>query len=289
VLISRRPEGLVLVTQPEHARLAGWLAEAWGNDAFALGPARTSLVTAAARHDDGWETLDAAPVIFADEGRPAHFLEVSLEDTVGPYGAGVDRIYDDDVHAGVLASLHWSGLYSARWGLQDSSPLEHPAALAVVDAQEQRVARHARALWAQRGGLRSAFEAELWRDYEILQALDVISLALCLLDTAVPTARDAPVLAMAATLRPVVQPPGGRSVGAVPASNGRHVELALHVVEPHVVAIDPFPLTRSGLECQVAARRMADERYADPAAAAAAYHAAERVSLAITLVSSGDS
>jgi len=289
VLISRRPEGLVLVTQLEHARVAGWLAEAWGNEAFALGPARTSLATAATRHDDGWQTLDGAPVVFADGGRPAHFLELPLEDTVGPYGEGVDRIYDDDIYAGVLASMHWSGLYSSRWGLQDSPPVEHPLAIAVVDTEEQRVARHARELWAQHGGLRSAFEAELWRDYEILQALDVISLALCLLDTTAPSARDAPVVAMAATLRGIVQPPGGRSVGAVPASKGRHVELALQVIEPHVVAIDPFPLARSGLECRIAARRMADERFADQATTVAAYHAAERVSLAITLVSSGDS
>ncbi|HUB76554.1 MAG TPA: DUF3891 family protein, partial [Solirubrobacteraceae bacterium] len=169
MLVSRRDDGLWLVTHPDHAALAAELARAYGNDELPLRAQRESLVTAAGRHDDGWAEIDARPAIAEDEGRPAHFLEVALPDTVEPYRAGVDRIYADDRYAGVLASRHWAGLYRARWGTADAPPVGHPLAGEVVAAEDQRAARTALELW-DGAGPRSAFEAELWRDYEVLQA-----------------------------------------------------------------------------------------------------------------------
>jgi uncharacterized protein DUF3891 len=287
LLISRRHDGLWLVTQPEHAALAGRLATQWGNEQFSLGPSTASLVRAAARHDDGWTVLDGAPLIAADEGRPAHFLEVPLAKTVGPYGEGVDLIYEDDVYAGVLASLHWAGLYMSRWGVQDSPPVEHPLAREVVADQERRIAPHLRELWAG-NGLRSAFEAAVWRDYELLQALDLVSLALCLLDARSPTSAGADDIPVPATLREIDQPAGGRLIPNVPERGGAHVTLRLRVVAPDVVLVDPFPLTTSGVQFEVQARRMPDERFPTVDSAAAAYHDAEIVGLALTLISPDD-
>ena len=287
MLISRRRDGLWLITQPEHAALAGRLAAQWGNERFLLGPSAASLVRAATRHDDGWTVLDGAPVIAAEEGRPAHFLEVPLADTVGPYGEGVDLIYEDDVHAGVLASLHWAGLYMSRWGVQDSPPVEHPLAREVVADQERRVAPHLRELWAG-NGLRSDFEGALWRDYEVLQALDLASLALCLLDTRSPTDAGADDIPVPATLREIDQPAGGRLIPNVPTTGGAHVTLRLRVIAPELVLVDPFPLATSGLRFEVQARRMPDERFASVDSAAAAYHDAEVVALGFTLVSPDD-
>ena len=122
MLISSRADGLRIVTQVEHARVAGAMAALWGNEDFPASVETDSLTIAATRHDDGWRELDAAPLVNAEEGRPAQFLEVPLTDTAGPYGNGVDAIYDDDVRAGVLASLHRAGLWSARWGMHDSPP-----------------------------------------------------------------------------------------------------------------------------------------------------------------------
>ncbi len=281
MLISRRFDGLALVAQREHARVAGDMARAWGNEQFASGAAPASLVIAATRHDDGWESLDAAPLLNRDAGRPAHFLEVPLTETAGPYGRGVDRIYDQDVRAGVLASMHRAGLWSSRWGVQDGVPIEHPLAREVVASEDRRITEHTRELWQAHGGLRSAFEAALWRDYEVLEALDLLSLALCLLDTRRPSDPAAPPLAMAMTLRELEQPPGGRIVARVPALEGAHVELRLQVIESGVVRVDPFPFSEGELALGIAARRLSDEHHADPAAA---YHAAEVLTTPVTLV-----
>jgi hypothetical protein len=283
MLISRRPDGLTLVAQQEHARLAGTLAERWGNERFEVGPQHASLLIAARRHDDGWESLDGAPVIAAAEGRPAHFLELTLEQTVAPYGEGVERIYDEDRRAGVLASMHWTGLYSARWGLDGAgTPVGHPLARGVVDAEELRVAPLVRELWGA-SGLRSEFEAALWRDYELLQALDSLSLALCLLDVGATSASgEAPIFG---TLRPIEQAPGGRIIPDVPARAGERATLRVRVVAPGLVLVDPFPLSASGIEVEIEARRIADVPHDSEAAAVAAYREAEPFGLRATLVS----
>jgi Protein of unknown function (DUF3891) len=284
VLISRREPGqLCVVTQPDHAAVAGALAQHWGNPEFAPGSRQQSLIAAATRHDDGWATIDGAPAILEAEGRPAHFLELDLADTVAPYGAGVDRLYADDVYAGILTSRHWAGLYSSRWGVQDSPPVGHPAALAVVEEQEARAARHSRALW-DGDGLRSAFERGLWHDYEVLQALDLLSLALCLIELERPTAADAPALAVPATLRGIEQPPGGRLIPNVPTTGGEHVVVALTVPRPGVVELDPYPFDLPTVAGRIRARLLDDVRRDDAAAVAAAFHEAPVVSLEFALV-----
>jgi hypothetical protein len=280
VLISRRDDELQLVTQPDHAAFAGDLARAWGNDRFSSGQATRSLIAAAARHDDGWFEIDAGPAILASEGRPAHFLEVDLTDTVGPYGAGVERLYGDDSYAGVLASRHWAGLYSSRWGVQQSPPVGHPAAQAVVAAEEGRVAREIGELW-DGAELRSALEARLWHDYEVLQALDLLSLALCLIDVDVPTYVAAQPIPVPATLRDLVQPSGPRLVPNVPARGGEHLDIVVAVAEPGVVVFDPYPLNRSGIECSITARLLPDVHHDD---AARAYHEATPTAVRFTVV-----
>jgi Protein of unknown function (DUF3891) len=276
MLIAARGETVQLVTQPDHARLTGTLAGAWA--AEALSP---SLVTVAARHDDGWAALDSAPVVLADAGRPAHFLEVPLEDTIAPYGQGIEGIWSDDPYAGVLASMHWAGLYCARFGVQDSPPLEHPLAREVVEREDERASRAARELWLRAAGLRSDLEAARWRDYEVLQALDFISLALCLIDTG--TVSEPGEVPVAATLRGVEQPPSGRAVLAVPLGDAR-ATLRVRVREPGVVALAPFPFAGDSLSVEVRARRMEPLHGAGEEAVRAAYHSAEPRPLELTLV-----
>lgn len=283
MLISVRNDGVQAVTQPDHARVAGALAAAWGNERLGFEALSDSLKIAAARHDDGWEVLDGAPAVAAGTGRPAHFLEVPLEATVGPYGAGVERIYADDVYAGVLSSRHWAGLYSARWGVQDSPLLDHPLAREVADAQDQRAAAEARGLWADRGGLRSAFEAALWHDYEVLQTLDFISLALCLVDVREPTAAAEAHVAVPATLRGVVQPPGARLVPMVPLA-GSHVTMRMCVLEPSVVEVDPYPFASDSLVVGVPTRSVPAVSDSSDEVVRETYLATDTVTLPITLV-----
>ena len=284
MLISSRETGLHIVTQGEHGRVAGAMAAVWGNDRFPPSSAPASLTIAATRHDDGWQSIDDAPRVNVEAGRPAHFLEVPLTETAGPYGEGVDAIYEADLRAGLLASLHRSGLWSARWGIHDSPPVDHPLAREVVAYEDARVAERSRELWQTLGGLRSAFHAELWRDYETLQALDLLSLALSLLDTSSVSEPAVSAPLMSETLRPLEQAPGGRMIECVPQAGGGHVDLRLDVIEPAVVRIDPFPFAPERVELEIAARVIAPGPLEDAQAVTRAYHAAELVTTPVTLV-----
>ena len=281
MLITRRDTGLCLITHPDHGRLAGDLYRRWGNERFTRPAADDALQTAATHHDDGWQELDSQPAFNPDEGRPAHFLELALEQTVGPYARGVDTVYARDPYAGALVSMHWAGLYRTRWGLQGGKPVPHPLAAEVVAEQERRWVAALREVWDGRG-LRSEFERHTWHAYEVLQALDFLSLALSLLDTARPDAGD-PV-AMPGTLPTIEQPTGARSIPAVPLTpSGEHVDVTLRVTAPHVVELDPYPFGERRFEVSVPARRLEDRRYPSAEESADAYRRASPEPIMIAL------
>src|SRR5579871_3676644 len=132
MLVTQRSDRLVCVPQYEHGRVAGTLAEHWGNERFRMGAPPEPLILAARRHDDGWHALDDVPALNREECRPAHFLEIPLAHSIAAYAGGVEDVYREDERAGVLVSMHWSGLYSGRFGLQGTPPLEAAAARAAA-------------------------------------------------------------------------------------------------------------------------------------------------------------
>ena len=139
MLVTRRHRELWLITHPEHGRVAGALCAQWGNDRFQKPAQHEALLLAATHHDDGWYELDGRPSFNAEEARPAHFLELPLEVTVGPYGRGVDSVYARDRHAGALVSMHWAGLFDEHEistigrRARREVPVPPPAFLAVAD------------------------------------------------------------------------------------------------------------------------------------------------------------
>jgi hypothetical protein len=279
MLVTRRRGQLWLITHPEHGRVAGELCAHWGNDRFQTPAQREALLLAATHHDDGWYELDGRPSFNAEEARPAHFLELPLEVTVGPYGRGVDSVYARDRHAGALVSMHWAGLYHTRFGLHGGEPVGHPLAVEVVAEQDHRRAAALREAWGGRG-LRSEFEHQTWYAYELLQALDLMSLALGLVDPAEP-ATDRSV-SVPSTLARIDQPRGERSIPAVPvAPGGPYVTLTLRIASPGVVSLDPYPFSQPSFELEVSARRVEDRRYASAEDAARAYHDAAPEALRI--------
>jgi hypothetical protein len=277
LLVTKRGDGFRLVTQYEHGALAGELAERWGNDRFATPPEplAAALTIAAAHHDDGWRELDDLPAFNPEAGRPAHFLELPLERTVPPYGRGVDSVYQRDLLAGALVGMHWTGLYSGRWGLQSSGgPVPHPLAEAVVAEQEPRRQAAIREVWGF-GGLRGEFEANAWHAYEVLQALDVTSLALSLIDPTLPSDRAVEPALLTATLFPVEQPPGARVLPTVPtAPLAEHLDLLFSVPEPGVAAIDPWPFAGEGFEVELPSRFLAEDGVSEEEATTAYREAA---------------
>ncbi len=270
MLVTRRHGSLWLITHPEHGRIAAELCRRWGNERFQRPDHADTLELAAAHHDDGWYELDGRPSFNAEQARPAHFLELPLEVTVGPYGRGVDSVYARDRHVGALVSMHWAGLYHTRFGLHGGAPVAHPLAVEVVAEQDHRRVAALREAWGGHG-LRSEFERQTWYAYELLQALDLMSLALGLIDLGQRSNGD-PV-PVPSTLARVEQPEGARSIPAVPiAPGGPYTELRLAVTGRGAVVVDPYPFSEPSFELELSARPLEDRRYESADEAARAYH-----------------
>lgn len=110
----------------------------WGNHRFELPGVRDALLCAATHHDDGWLEIDERAAYNAPERRRAHFIELPLSETVGPYGRGVESVYARDPLDGALVGMHFSGFYTGRWGLGAGGAPGDPRAAEVVATQEAR-------------------------------------------------------------------------------------------------------------------------------------------------------
>src|SRR5579871_5502682 len=108
--------GWWLITHPDHARLAGAFAEAWGNDLFRRPEPRERVLYGIATHDDGWAARDAHPSV-TREGKPSAFStelvgkysafeEIDLADYLAVRDRAVRIVAEKDAYAGLLISMH---------------------------------------------------------------------------------------------------------------------------------------------------------------------------------------
>lgn len=261
MLIKRREGELVLIEQVVHAQMASDIAAHWGNEHFAAPRAQDKACLAAAMHDDGWREPDSIPLFNEVEQRPLHFLEIGMDDHVKLYGRGVDEVFAKDLYAGLLVSMHWTGLYRSRWGMQagrvdfGDNVRQDEAVL----AEEQRWIDVKREL--VRDQRRSDLEMSLWHNYDLLQAWDLLSLYACVSDTS-PEA--GPTRQVFQTLKGIDQVPGVRTIPSVPVSTGgARVEIVLTAIEPGVVTVDPYPFDIDELPVEVTTKVIPDRRYGD--------------------------
>src|SRR5579863_3302140 len=116
--------GWWLITHPDHARLAGDFAAAWGNARFRMPEPRARVLKGIACHDDGWTDRDAHPSItrqgkpsaFSTElvGKYSAFEEIDIEDYLAVRDRAVRMIAQQDAYAGLLISMHTYNLLTAH-------------------------------------------------------------------------------------------------------------------------------------------------------------------------------
>jgi hypothetical protein len=221
MLVRDAGDAWQIVLQTDHADLSGQLAAAWGGPGFARPEPFESVVRAAARHDDGWATWEQQPRLGPD-GAPQSFFTVPAAVHLAFYRAGVEVVQDEDAYAGLLVSMHMTGLYRQRYGVMPTPPRElDDETRALVDAfvrQEE----------GRQEALCSALEvddARRWTNYALLQAFDVVSLYFGLADveTGAPGACE------------------GVPTVAADGVPGDPVRIAIEPLGPWRVRFDPYP------------------------------------------------
>jgi Protein of unknown function (DUF3891) len=220
MLVRDAGESWQLVLQPDHADLSGQLARAWGGEGFARPEPFDSVVLAATRHDDGWAVWERHPRLGAD-GAPQSFFTVPVPVHLAFYRACVEVVCEQDPYAGLLVSMHMSGLYRARYGVMPAAPMaltDEARALADAFCEQEEARQDALAHQL------AVDEAQRWTNYALLQVFDIVSLYFGLADLESGTEG---------------------SCEGVPTADGRRTRLAIAPLGPRRVRLDPFPFLTS--------------------------------------------
>jgi hypothetical protein len=265
MLVTPHNGELFLVAQNDHGILTGDLAETWGNAEFEALQPTGAMVTAARMHDIGWVAPDAEPLLNSETRRPTHVTEVDLNAHQGFYAEGVATVLAEDRYAGLLVGLHWTGLYRGRWGLGPAFDPERSRAAGLDRVVEEQEAswiglRH-QLIEQQSDRRRSVFEQRLWWNYDLLQALDLMSIFLC--------------TAFAGT---------EMGVPAVPAAGGESRDVALVALDDETARFDPYPFATDRLELSISGRWIPDRDYDEQADLRAVVEAAEPVTRSWSIV-----
>jgi hypothetical protein len=245
VIVNRRNGELILIRQVDHCALSGEFTRRWGNARFQRAEPNAAVALASGMHDEGWRDQDDQPLFDAVKKTPVHWRDIDVPRHVVFYAAGIRRVAALDPYAGLLASMHGSGIYARRYGTyQVKMSKLHQADRSVIDAfvaeQEAEQARLKRTIWdsAQR---RSEFEQTLWFHYELMQIWDRLSLCLCLND---PTR------------------PAEDRLGPTPLSaGGEVVDLLVRASGDGRVSVEPYPFDAPDLDVAVPARAIPDRPY----------------------------
>jgi len=207
-----------LVTQDDHARLAGWLGGWVGTSMFelgAMGTRRSEVLSAIHLHDAGWTAHDRFPTV-DDRGRPMDVFDSPRSVSLAVWPGAVQEAARSGTYAELLVSIHMLTLSAYATGPggvnqtaaeTDTLPMrfemnkfqhkqierqgclraelglsmEVPLTLGLVDLEE-----------VESGEEKLACEIDLMRHYRWLAAMDLMSLAICC--TEVPVARTEGVL-----------------------------------------------------------------------------------------------
>jgi hypothetical protein len=151
---------LQVITQPDHARLAGRIMEHCVP--LMTRPRCNVILRAIAEHDNGWAEEDAAPMVDPSTGRIADFVHapVSMRQRVWP--RAVQRLADSPWSAALVAQ-HAITVYG-RYG---SDPEWTGFFAGLASSRDALLAADSRSL------------TDLLDDYTFVRLADLISLAFC--------------------------------------------------------------------------------------------------------------
>ena len=101
MIVHPAPDGLELITQPDHAHLARAIMEHCAD--LQSRPRRESILYAIGEHDNGWEEEDAAPTVNPVDGTIADFVTAPLGMRHAVWPRGVARLARDPWAAALVA------------------------------------------------------------------------------------------------------------------------------------------------------------------------------------------
>jgi Protein of unknown function (DUF3891) len=271
MLRTESESGWWLITHPDHARLAGAFAAAWGNEMFRKPEPRARVLHGIAGHDDGWAARDAHPTItragkpsaFSTElvGKYSAFEEIDIEDYLAVRDKAVRIIAEDDAYAGLLISMH---TYSLLTEHADRSTIDNHG-LDVLDAFLERQRRYQQELFAAIAEDESLTpsdksEGTIQEHFRLLQACDNLSLLTCV-DFTSPS----------------------HLLHPLPLNDGSHSCVQVQPLRPREFQLSPWPFGEENLSFQFPARHVPGKQFASSPELEAAFKKAPVEQLTVWL------
>jgi len=264
------PNGWWLKRHQDHAQLAGVFAQHYGNALFTKPEPFAEIQTAVARHDDAWAVRDAEPLL-TPEGLPsafsrelvgtyAAFENIDLEEYLGVRGQATEIVAQDNPYAAIVISMHTVNLLTEQADLSTLSETDRALHAAFIQGQRDRQAQLAAGLAADARLAPATDRSVLQRAFEFLQAMDNLSLIVCV-DLLQPT-----------TLR-----------HKHPTNDGEMVEFNVTPLGDLRFKVDPFPFDVDELVFEVPSRHVEGQTF-ELDAFRAAYAAAETQMLTCAVV-----
>jgi len=169
-------ERWVLISQPEHARLAGQLAAAWAHPGWTAIEPRDEVLDAVTHHDDGWIDWERSPDVDS-EGNPRQFTDMPLDVALTIWRSSIAICRDIGPLAGAMVAGHFAGLLRRFPGWRDRCTAEEASQADSFLAEQDQLCRTWREAWlaADRRHRPKVADAALAH----LQMFDAISLWLC--------------------------------------------------------------------------------------------------------------
>jgi hypothetical protein len=261
---------VLLITQEDHAELSAQFAAHWGNERFSKLQPYDSMVFATMHHDSGYREWEGIPPINFAERRPyghredpPSFEQVELQ----AYATNVEWVKAHDPYAGLIVSMHRTGLWQNRY--QTMGPAKRrsersQATWAAVEKMEKRQQDEKKLL----GDDEPKFEPQLWFNYKLLQVYDILSLYFCCNGYDGENLKE-------------------ERIGPVPVAYDTEDEVTLRIIPSDETSVKmiPYPFVSSPLKIALRARTMVKSDFGSEAECREAYFKAPRSLLQFAITS----
>ncbi|HYH55253.1 MAG TPA: DUF3891 family protein, partial [Anseongella sp.] len=112
MIVREEANQLVLITQPDHAEIAGTFAGNWKATAFRGYDRLEEVLFAVNEHDHCWKEADRLPLLDEETGIPYSFDNYPESIKTGLYRKGIDHLERHHPYAALLCSKHFSSFFA---------------------------------------------------------------------------------------------------------------------------------------------------------------------------------